>query len=177
MTGSNHELSVNKLIILFMIEKIDMPMSNTQISEFVLNNSYTNYFSLQQYLSELVETELLNTEIIDHNTRYSLTPNGKKTLEYFENRIPDSTKEEILNYLKENRLDLKNEFEITAEYIPEKNGEYMVHCIAKEKKDILIEFKINVVSKEHALKICNNWKNNTHTIYSNFLSNLLRQEK
>ncbi|MCT4685881.1 DUF4364 family protein [Vallitalea sp.] len=174
MKGSNHELSVNKLIILYMIEKLDMPMSYTQISEFLLAHEYMNYFSLQQYFSELVETNLLATKVINHSTRYSITENGKKTLEYFENRIPESICTEILNYLKDKKLELKDEFEITAEYYPKKNGDFTVNCIAKEKKDLLMEIKINVVSKEHALKICDNWKENPHVIYGKILEELLK---
>lgn len=174
MKGSNHELSVNKLMILYMIDKLNLPMSYTQISEFILAHDYTNYFSLQQYFSELVETNLLVTKMINHSTRYSITNNGKKTLEYFENRIPDSTKEEILKYLKDKKLELKNDFEITVDYYPKKNGDYIVNCVAKEKNDLLLDLKLNVVSKDYALKICDNWKKNPHKIYSKLLTELLK---
>ncbi|QUI21754.1 DUF4364 family protein [Vallitalea pronyensis] len=174
MKGSNHELSVNKLIILYMIDQLNIPMSYTQISEFILAHEYTNYFSLQQYFSELVETELLATKVIHHSTRYSVTDSGKQTLEYFENRIPESIREEIIDFLKDKKLELRNDFEITVEYYPKKNGEYTVNCVAKEKKDLLMDLKINVVSKEHALRISENWKNNSHEIYSKILNELLK---
>ncbi|MCT4542070.1 MAG: DUF4364 family protein [Vallitalea sp.] len=174
MKGSNHELSVNKLIVLYMIEKIDIPMSYTRISEFVLAHEYMNYFSLQQYLSELVETNLLITNVKSHSTNYSITDDGKKTLEYFENRIPESIRLEIVGYLKEKKIQLKNDFEITAEYFPKKNGEYVVTCVAKEKKELLMELQLAVVSKEQALKICNNWKKNPHIFYSKVLGELMK---
>lgn len=174
MKGSNHELSVNKLIILYMIDQLNMPMSYTQISEFILAHDYTNYFSLQQYFSELVETELLATKVIHHSTRYWVTDSGKQTLEYFENRIPESIRDEIIVYLKDKQLELRNDFEITVEYYPKKNGDYTVNCIAKEKKDVLMDLKINVVSKDHAIRISENWKNNSHEIYSKLLNELIK---
>ena len=47
MNGSDYELSLNKLMVLFLIDKAGLPLSNTQISEFLLNSGYTDYFSLQ----------------------------------------------------------------------------------------------------------------------------------
>ena len=48
-----------KLIILYMLDKVDFPLTNAQISEFILNKGYTTYFKLQQALSELTEAELI----------------------------------------------------------------------------------------------------------------------
>ena len=36
-----------KLIVLYMLQKVDFPLTNSQISEFVLDKEYTNYFTLQ----------------------------------------------------------------------------------------------------------------------------------
>ena len=41
-----------KLIILYMLDKVDFPLTNSQISEFVLDKGYTDYFKLQQALSD-----------------------------------------------------------------------------------------------------------------------------
>ncbi|MFP4697444.1 MAG: DUF4364 family protein [Eubacteriales bacterium] len=172
----DHEISLNKLIILFMLNYISLPMTNTQISNFLLSNEYTNYFSLQQSLSELVNTKLLKTKEVSHSTRYSITENGKKILSYFENRIPTSIKKDAELFLKENKHILRNEVEITAEYTPEKNGEWTLNCVAKENDTILIDLSINVISKEQAIQMCENWKNNSHIIYSNILSQLSKNQ-
>ena len=44
-----------KLIILYMLQNVNFPLSNTQISDFILEKEYTNYFHLQEALSELQE--------------------------------------------------------------------------------------------------------------------------
>jgi predicted transcriptional regulator len=174
MKAADYELSLNKLIILFMLNNIKLPMTNTQLSDFILSKEYTNYFSLQQSLSELTDTDLVRTEEVQNSTRYFITDSGKKTLFYFENRVPDSIKEEIIEFLKKNKYKLRNEVEITAEYIPEINGEYTIHCLAKENDTVLIELKFNVISKEQALEMCANWKKNSHDIYSKILSELMK---
>ena len=52
-------LTLYKLIILYMLKKVDFPLTNAQISEFVLDQEYTTYFTLQQAISELVEAGLI----------------------------------------------------------------------------------------------------------------------
>ena len=42
-----------KLIVLTMLDRVDFPLTNAQISDFILTKEYTNYFTLQQVLSEL----------------------------------------------------------------------------------------------------------------------------
>ena len=44
-------LTLYKLIILYMLKKVAFPLTNAQISEFVLDQEYTTYFTLQQAIS------------------------------------------------------------------------------------------------------------------------------
>ncbi|MDE6961360.1 MAG: DUF4364 family protein, partial [Lachnospiraceae bacterium] len=41
-------LTLYKLIVLKMLSFLDHPLTNSQISEFILEKEYTNYFTLQQ---------------------------------------------------------------------------------------------------------------------------------
>lgn len=174
MAETNRELSLNKLIVLYMLDKINMSLTNTKISEFILDNGYTNYFSLQKFLNQMVETDLLKTSSSSHNTTlYNITDRGKTTLDFFENRIPDSTKEEIKNYLEKNRYEIRSTLEISADYIPEKDDEYLVICKAKEKNKIIMELKLTVHDKEYATKICDKWQKLNHQIYKDLLNELI----
>lgn len=176
MNATNQELSLIKLIILYMLNILNMPLTNSKISEFILNNGYTNYFSLQEYLNQMTDSDLLKTSSVSHTTLYDITESGKTTLEFFENRIPDSTKEEIVKYLKDNRFEIKSTIEITADYMPGSNGDFLVHCLAKEQKEIILELKLTVYDKNSAIKVCENFKSNNHEIYKNLIIDLIGKE-
>ncbi|MFR7952031.1 MAG: DUF4364 family protein [Ruminococcus sp.] len=75
--------TVYKLIILYMLRNSSSPITNSEISEFILDREYTNYFHLQQALSELEETELIEKRTISNTSYYYLTEDGKNTLTYF----------------------------------------------------------------------------------------------
>ena len=67
-----------KLIILYMLNKVDFPLTTSQISEFVLDKGYTTYFKLQEAISELTQSELIRTETTHNRTLYHLTESVRK---------------------------------------------------------------------------------------------------
>ncbi len=115
-----HDLSINKLIILYMLREVALPLTNTQLSEFIIDKGYTDYFSFQEYLHQLVETDLIRTITTSKSTSYDITRNGLETLEFFEDRISDAIMKEIQEYFEKNKYDIKQKLEITSEYFPER---------------------------------------------------------
>ena len=67
-----------KLIVLYMLEKVDFPLSNTQISDFFLEKEYTNYFTVQQVVHDLIETDLISTESTHSNSSTVSLPPAKR---------------------------------------------------------------------------------------------------
>ena len=79
-----------KLIILYMLDKVDFPLTNAQISGFILDKGYTTYFKLQQALSELTESGFIREEATHSRTFYHLTEEGEETIHFFRNKISDA---------------------------------------------------------------------------------------
>ncbi|MBO5228716.1 MAG: DUF4364 family protein [Lachnospiraceae bacterium] len=166
--------TIYKLIILYMLNKINFPMSNTQISEFILGKEYTNYFNLQQIISELIESEFLKiTENTQKATIYEITPQGKETLNYFSGKLSNSIKEDINAYLAENKYDIKKESSISADYYKSTSGDYIVHCIIREGSSILIELNLSCPSEEQAEIMCSKWRDASENIYVHAMKALL----
>ena len=64
---SSLELAENKLLLLYILKTLKQPISNTQLTEIVLENSFINYFTLQQYIAELDESKFIEyTEVMDN---------------------------------------------------------------------------------------------------------------
>ena len=109
-------LTLYKLIVLYMLEKVNFPLTNGQISAFILDQGYTTYFNLQQAINELLESDLIQCETIRNHSQYRITPSGSGTLEYFQNKISAAIRQDIDDYLKDHQLELRNEVAVTAEY-------------------------------------------------------------
>ena len=61
--------TIYKLTILNMLDKVDFPLTNTQISDFFLEQEYTDYFRVQQVLNDLADSGLIRTESTHSNTQ------------------------------------------------------------------------------------------------------------
>ena len=61
-----------KLIVLYMLDKVDFPLTTSQISEFILEKEYTTYFKLQETLAEMEHSGLLRVETTHNRTLYHL---------------------------------------------------------------------------------------------------------
>ena len=55
-------ITIYKLIILYMLSQVDFPLGNTKISNFFLDKEYTTYFTIQQVLNDLLDSELIVAE-------------------------------------------------------------------------------------------------------------------
>ena len=162
-----------KLIILFMLDKVDFPLTNAHISNFMLDKDYTDYFTIQQVINELVDAEFITSETIRHSSRYQITDSGRETLSFFANKISNATQSDVLDYLKENKFRLRNETSTTSDFFEEKKGEYLVRLQVKEKTSTVIELNLTVPTEEDATKICSNWSSKSQDIYAMVLSSLL----
>ena len=102
MQYSTKKLAEHKLIILHLLQKMGISLSNSEICQFLLEKNYMDYFSVQQYLAELESAGWLEKTREQNNTRYTLTDDGEEVINYFINRISDEVKNEINVYVHEN---------------------------------------------------------------------------
>ncbi|MBE5969897.1 MAG: DUF4364 family protein [Lachnospiraceae bacterium] len=154
-----------KLMALFMLNKVNHPLTNNQLSDFFLVKNYTNYFTLQEVLSDLEESAFVSTDTTENTTYYYLTPKGEETLEFFHNQIPSGIVDDLNTYLTDNNFELRSAFGTQSDYYKSTSQDYIVHCLVKEGKTNLIELNLAVPTKEDASKMCSNWKESCQEIY------------
>lgn len=170
MSESTNRLAENKLILLYLIYKMDLPLANSEICQFILERNYIDYFTLQQYLSELIDTNFLMKSKENNNTFYQITEQGESVLHYFYQHISEEKKNEILKYVFQNKGRIKQEYEVAAHYFPELNGDYTVKCSLCDGEGAnLLDMSIAVPNQEQAKLICLNWKQNISYLYANIL--------
>lgn len=162
-----------KLIVLYMLDKVDFPLTNGQISEFILDKEYTSYFTLQQAISEMVEAGFIREEATHNRTMYHLTEEGTSTIQYFHSNISPAIREEINTFLNEKAYELKSEVGVRADFYPTNTGEFHVRCQIIEGDSPLIDLTLSVPTKEEAISVANNWTKRHQEIYAQIMMNLL----
>lgn len=166
-------ITLYKLIVLYMLEKVDFPLTNAQISEFILDRDYTSFFTLQSVLSELTENQMVRQKTIRNCSYFTITESGSEALHYFQNRISKSIRDEIDQYVYDNKMKLRDEVSIIADYYKNTADEYSVCCVVKEKYSNPIELTITVPDEAQAKAVCNHWRDHCQSIYEFVMRELL----
>ncbi len=165
-------LTLYKLIILYMLDRVNFKMTRSQLSGFILEKEYTNFMTLQQVFSDLQDAELIKADTLMNRTYFSITEEGRKTLSYFGNRISDTIKKDIDDFLAEKKVELKNESSVTAAYYRATNGEYEVSLVVRERDRELVNIRLAVADEEIAVAVCENWYKKNGGIYKYLVEEL-----
>ena len=168
-----HAFKLYKLIILYMLHRVDFPLTNSQLSAFILDEGYTNYFKLQQAIAELCEEGFIREESTHSRTFYHLTEEGEETVQFFKNDISPAIRADIDRFLKDKKYELKNEVSVKADYYPNSSNEYSVHCQVIEQGTPLIDLTLTVPTATEAKTVANNWSGKNQEIYALVMEHLL----
>ena len=139
-----------KLIILYMLQNSDGDLTNSQITDFILDRKYTNYFQLQQAVSELVEADLVEMS--------SQSSDIKKEVEEYLNSLHCKIEEHLLT---------------PADYYPTKEGSYSVRLRIIESGVSIVDLSINVPNLAAAQSVCESWPYKYQNVYDKIMEELL----
>lgn len=169
LSTDNKTLAESKLIILYILDKINKPIENEALLKLVLSITDMNYFYFQQFLLDLLNTNYISCITENNESIYAITNSGKEVLELTKNIIPGLIKFKIDNGFKENLEQIKNELSVTAEFEPLEENGYAVKCKIIEDAKPLFELQTFAGSSEQAKNMVDNWKNNANIIYPKIL--------
>ncbi len=165
-----------KLMNLYMLKQVNFPLTNAQLTDFFLEHEYTTYFTLQQVLNELLESGLIKTHSNHNSTRYEITREGEETLDFFGNNISQAIIDDMDQYLKKNRIKIRNEAGVLADYYKSTSQDFVVHMEIREGKNSLMELSLSVPTREQAEAICAQWQGKSPEVYSYLMKTLMSGE-
>lgn len=165
-----------KLMILYILSRVNFPLTNAQLTSFILEKEYTNYFNLQQVISDLLDDAFITMKTIRNSSLYRITDTGKETLLLFDNMISSGIKEDIEAYLRVNKYELQEEVSTPADFYQIKKGEFSTHLSVIERDTPIIDLTLVVTTEEEAERICNNWKEKSSDVYTYLMSSLLENK-
>jgi hypothetical protein len=166
----------NKLVLLHLLMKMDYPLTNAEITDFVVSLDLMDYFTLQQYLVDLVDGGMLEYSKSESDFFYLITTKGNESLDYFKNRLPDGLilliNEGVSNYKKQHAPRTR----ISCSHSKLSDSEYVVDLNIMENELTLINLKLSVVSNKQAKEICERWKNSSSKVYGTIIKMLTDEQ-
>ena len=165
---------IYKLATLYMLSKVDVPISTNRLSYFLLKNEYTDYFTFQQVLGELVNDKWVDFEEVHSKTLFSITAEGRHALELLSKEISDGMKHDIDEYLKTNKVEIHDDYSVKAKCYPFDLDNYVSNLTIEENEKQILEINISSSTEEAAEKICANWKKSCEDIYPMLIGLLMK---
>ena len=191
----------NKILMLYILEKVKKDIAYKVYLELVTTLTEINYFVFHETLEELIEEgyilkeekiryidgdktfdEVLKeiewdkglTDKDDKIITYKLSKLGEDSLKVAINMIPGISKLKIDTEFKKHYKLIKQDFSVSADYLPEKNK---VICKAGEDDINIIRVELMINSVEQAKKIVRNWKEKADTLYLDIINILSKTEE
>jgi len=161
-----------KLMVLYLLDQVSFPLTNTQISDFFLEKEYTTYFNLQQVINGLEESGFLRSRQMSNNTHYYITDDGRATLRFFSSEMGPSVVADMNDYLQKNKFRMHSEVSITADYYKPEGSDYRVSCRIHEGVDDILTLELAVPDEKTAENIVTNWKSKAQSVYQHLMTTL-----
>jgi len=175
LTSDSETLAENKVLILYILNQINKPITNDNLYKLVLSAIDMNYFYFQQFLLDLTETNFIVNYQKETLNIYEITESGRNTLELTMDILPGIVKLKADTNLKDALENVEEEHSIVAEFTPKSENNYIVVCKIIENTETVFEVKTFACSREQAKEIVDNWKQNAEKIYPQILDTLTKK--
>ena len=167
------KLSRDKLIILYVLDLSERELSNSVLSELILEMDDTNYFRLQEAINGLVESGLISMRQTPGTSLYKITPEGSRTLTYLKEEINQETLDRLSELMGEKAKPDEDGLYSPAEYYKTSGGSYEVRCRIAQNNISLVDLTMRAPSEDAAEAICLNWPGKSRKIYETIMEELI----
>lgn len=179
--NQEHELdsTTNKLILLYLFERIEIPLTENSIMDICTNrNNWLKYMDCKVSLEQLIDSQLVYSPL-EHTDEpvYTLTYEGRNCLSLFFHKVPSSIREGISSFAKINLQHIKRKQEYVSRYEKMADGSYLTTFTIKDPhlSQSLFEMKVKMENRSSAISASKKWVEKAPDIYEYLYLNLFRE--
>ena len=177
VSENNNKLAENKVLILYMLDKINKDIAESSVFKIISSINDINYFYFGQTLNDLAQTRLVDSYAKDKETILRITSEGKNALSLTKDLLPGIIKLKADNIFKQELSNIEEESSVVAEYTPKNENDYKIKCKIVENNETIFEVNTFAGSRDNAKKIVDNWNQNANTIFPKILDLLLNSSE
>lgn len=169
--GGLREKSEIKLLICYLLKKLDAPVSRSKINEILQDNYIANYFVINEAISDLVKNERLICELENGEEILTITQQAIYDISQIERSIPRSIREKAVNsalrIFARDRAERESRVEVT-----ELEQGFHVTFTLEDVGTQLLKLTVYVSDKSQVELVKRNFYDNAASIYSDIISSL-----
>ena len=159
-----------KVLICYPFFCVKEPMSESLVSEAIMEYELANFFEVKAAFNELKNSEnLRQDDIMDGEVTYTLTENGKMVAEQLESTLAYSVKEKALKFAMELMAERKTLRENSVKITNTENGCF-VTCKSSGGDVDLLSFTLFAPDMEQAELMKKNFLSYPSTVYKTMIA-------
>lgn len=171
--GFIHDMLDVKVLILFVMARVNYPVTCQQVYELCYQDDCLSYFDVCTALPEMVESGHLE---VDEAECYSITEKGRADGALTEDDVAYSVKRRAENAVERfNRCIRRNSF-VKTQIIPRKDGEYSVVMALDDEKGNLMTLELAAPNQRQAVRLAKLFEEKAENVYNLTMTELLDGE-
>lgn len=169
---SGNKIAQDKLKLLYILKYINMPLTNVEITNFILDNDILDYFTFQQLLKDLCESSFINLSSKNNNDYYSISEIGTEALEMFGDKLPEYFITQVEKNFPNLKMEIKKRRDLLGHYYKKTEDEFIVSLQVMENETTIFSLSLNVPDEDLAKQMCKKWDSNPEGIFSKIIKTL-----
>lgn len=170
-SGGLRSVADIKLLVCYLLKKLDAPIERTQMIEVLQENDTANYFEANQAVSELIKNGRIFCELSDERELLSITPQAKYDVMQIESSLPKTLRERA--FAAALRIISRDRVERESRVLVEKQETgYYVTFIIEDVGIELLRLKVYVSDLSQVELVKRNFYEKAVSIYSDIISSL-----
>ena len=166
--------TVNKLILLYALDKMEVPLQENLILDMVTENNWLTYMDAKVALTDLIKNNMItNMSTKGCNPRYAITSDSREGLKHYFVEIPSSIRENIAEVVKLNKIKYRKKQDYFSDYYQNADGTYTVVLRIDSTSNSLMDLKLVVQNRTKAKWLYKHWKDKASATYEFILENLI----
>ena len=105
-----------KLVILYILDRLETPISNAELTRIILERNIAQYMAIQESLEDLVGDGYISVSENRNSHLYSITNEGRETLSFFYQNLSVPLRDDIDDCLSKEQYHLRDLAASTADY-------------------------------------------------------------
>lgn len=160
--GFLHDKLDVKVLILFILARIETPLDVDQIYEVAYQDDSLNYFVLAESLHELKDTGHLAA---DEKGCYTITEKGRKHGSYVEDSLAIPVVQKVTVSIQEKKDQIRRESLLSTEVTQDKNGNWIATLNYRDDDKPLMHISLWAPNEKHGKAMAENMRKNVASIY------------
>lgn len=171
--GLHTKLDV-KVMILYILSRIDTPLPMEEIYDVAYVDESLNYFVFAESLPELVKTGHLN---LDENKCYTITEKGRTQCGYVEDSLSLSVRQKADAAIEKKVIEIQKKNILSTSVTQDDKGNWLAHLNFCDNGVPMVSVSVNAPDEEMGKKMAENLRRNASIITKTVMDCATQVEK